>query len=266
MRNTMPAPHLTVTPSAPLNKGRFLVAAFVALLLVFQTPAPGSAQMRDTDGAGICPVMLRHFYSVDGTNSYVATLTAADKGDYAGSITLFGETQAYETSFASVRINGRAALSITMPAHVRIDYASMDTAGLRGAAATSCPTFVVVRGGAGADGALAAGHDRATASSRGNMPDLPCGQIWQNAVMRKPPETFMYAPVVKNAKTTIHFFVDSDGHVFDPQLLESSGDSTVDAQAVTSALTAKFQPATFLCSPVISDTTYTFTFEGRDRL
>ena len=43
------------------------------------------------------------------------------------------------------------------------------------------------------------------------------------------------------------------------------GDSTVDAQAVTSALTAKFQPATFLCSPVISDTTYTFTFEGRDR-
>ena len=245
---------------------RFLIAALAAVLLVFQSPAPGGAQMRETEGAGICPVMLRHFYSVDGTNTYVATLTAAEKGEYAGSITLFGETQAYEAPFSSLHVDGRAALTIMMPAHVRIDYASMDTAGPSGAAATSCPTFVVVRGGAGAPGALAGGRDRAMAQVRGKMPDLPCGQIWQNAVMRKRPDTSMYAPVVKNARATIHFFVDSDGHVFDPQLLESSGDATVDAQAVTSALTAKFQPAAFLCSPVISETTYTFTFEGRDRL
>lgn len=257
--------YTTIAPSLTMTR-RFLIAALVALLLIFQVPATGVAQVRDTDGAGICPVMLRHFYSVDGTNSYVATLTAAGKGEYAGSITLFGETQAYEASFASLRVDGRAALTIAMPAHVRIDYASMDTAGPRGAAATSCPTFVVVRGGAGAEGALAGGRDRAPAIARGNMPDLPCGQIWQHAVMRKAPVTFMYAPVVKNAKATIHFFVDSEGHVFDPQLRESSGDPTVDAQAVTSALAARFRPAQFLCSPVISDTTYTFTFEGRDRL
>lgn len=245
---------------------RAAVAALIALLFVSQRAPAAVAQMRETDGAGICPVMLRHFYSVDGTNSYAATLSAAESGEYAGSITLFGDAQAYEAAFSSLHVAGRAALTITLPAHVRIDYASMDTAGLRGAPATSCPTFVVVRGGAGAPGALAAGRDRATATPRGPIPDLPCGAVWQNAAMRKPPEKFMYAPVVKNARATIHLFIDSNGHAFDPQVLESSGDSTVDAQAVTSALTAQFRPATFLCSPVISDTTYTFTFAGGNRL
>lgn len=241
--------------------------AILALFLSFMPVASsGAVQYSEEFGAGICPVMLRHYYYHNGTNDYVATLTAARTGEYSGSLTLFGETNAYEVTFERLHIGQRAPLTVRMPAHIRIDYASMDTAGLSGAPATSCPTYVVVRGAADQEGALFAGSAARPAQLRGKIPDLPCGKIWLEQTMEKRPELRMYAPVIKPTTAELHFFVDSDGHVFDPQIVRTSGDSGIDAAAVTSALTARFKPAQFLCAPVISEAHYTFTLEGKDRL
>lgn len=238
---------------------QLLICATVFLMLAAAGGAVPEQRVPEM-GSGICPVMLRQYYAVDGTNDYDAALSADDVGEYSGSITFFSETAAYEATFDRVRVDGRARIVVRMPAHVRIDWASMDTAGLSENPATSCPTFVVTR--QLSDGVVRVPSTPVVrAVLRGPLPDLPCGHVWVEARRYRTTEGTMYAPVAKPASAEMHVYIDSLGRVVSPQIVRSSGDISIDAQAITTVRMDRYHPATFLCVPVLSERNYIFTFD-----
>jgi hypothetical protein len=48
-------------------------------------------------------------------------------------------------------------------------------------------------------------------------------------------------------------FIDSEGHPVDAWIHKSSGIDNADTLAVASALRSQYAPATFLCTPIVSE-------------
>ena len=222
-------------------------------------PVGAGAAERDLRAA-ICPVMVEHFYASPSGDAYVATLSARQAGDYSGSITLFALTEAYEATFDRVHINGTAPLSIRLRVAAQVDYVAMDTAGKVGSEPVSCPTFVIARSkDVDAPAPMPPGAET-LATSREKLPRLACGTVFREAEEIKTSLPGTYAGS-RNATGDLSILVDSNGNVIAVQIIKSSGDSTVDAVLTTDARGLKFHPAQFLCTPVISEFFYHFSYE-----
>jgi TonB family protein len=60
----------------------------------------------------------------------------------------------------------------------------------------------------------------------------------------------------------IHVYIDSDGRVIKANIEKSSGVDGLDMTALSDVRSSTFAPATFLCTPVVSDFIFSYHYQS----
>jgi TonB family protein len=194
--------------------------------------------------------------------------------DYAARVTLIGNGAAYSVDIPRTTVpsnpgakSPRYAYLVSLPSPISIDYYFVDGAGVDGAPVSDCPSFVKEAvAPTESDTSLVtapASFTRVEAKLVQTLPAQPCGAIYKGAGLAKPvePVTGFYGNRSRTAR--IAAFIDSAGHAIRTEIWQSSGVPGIDDTALAEAQGSTYEPAQFLCTPVVSIAIFSITYEVR---
>ncbi len=158
-----------------------------------------------------------------------------------------------------------APVLVEFPKAIDVRYAYVDAVGIDGGAMTNCPSVVqqvnVYQPRAnGSSPHLGSDVAKIDGTFLQKLPPLSCGSVYKEATVRQ----HVSAPISAYAQTKqpalVDVFVDSTGRVVSTKLARSSGIAGVDANAIASAQATIYNPAMFLCVPVVSEVVWQYTY------
>jgi hypothetical protein len=213
---------------------------------------------------------------VSRSDRYVLDLSADGKSSVAATVTLITTQGAYSVSMDRTALKQGDDKKYYAPAMMvgfdearDVEFAYIDTVGVDGAAQTPCPT--VVQEVHSMQGKLATGKDApsfagaavTSAAFKQDLPALDCGYAYVAPVLlsREGPDIGHFGD--RPLTTTIHVYLDSAGHAVNATLEKSSGVEGVDDVAMAGAEQSHYKPATFLCTPVVSEMSVEFDYGTR---
>jgi TonB family protein len=194
--------------------------------------------------------------------------------NYAARVTLIGNGAAYSVDIPRTPVPGgpdgksrRYAYLVSLPSPVFLDHYFVDGAGVDGASVSDCPSFVKeVVPPTESDASLIAApasFNHVEVKLLQTLPPQPCGAIYKGPELAKTftPVTGFYGYGARTAQ--IAAFIDSAGHAIRTEVWQSSGVPGVDAVALAAVQGTTYEPAQFLCTPVVSIAIFSITYEGR---
>ena len=197
------------------------------------------------------------------TARYAIDLGVRGKKSVSASVTFIAEKNAYIVNVPSTPLSATKkgtdrytdALMVRFPHPTHVRYAYVDTVAVDGAAAITCPT---VPGPTNVPkkwvGRKLFGTDspRLDAALQQALPPLPCGAVYRQATIVRAGTFYGGAFGMKSRSAVVMVALDSRGKVAKVQLTRSSGMSQIDDNLIATAESTVFRPATFLCTPVVS--------------
>jgi TonB family protein len=196
----------------------------------------------------------RETYPIGASDTYLLYVTANAHTSYAARITMVGQNAAYEIDVPRTNSARPSGYIVTLPKTLAIDHYFVDGAGVDGASIVDCPSFVrTVRSQPSTKPTAAALATFARLSARlvQTMSPAACGAIYTplRAAQAFSEPVGHFGDRELNAR--VEAFVDSNGVVVRTVLRSTSGVEGVDDAAIAEVQNGKFQPATFLCTPVV---------------
>ncbi|HEY5425509.1 MAG TPA: energy transducer TonB [Candidatus Tumulicola sp.] len=180
-------------------------------------------------------------------------------------VTMIGDSGAYDAYVADTTlVPGSSGFNlpkrtvVKLPAGAVVKYAYVDSYIVAGAPKIDCPSQPS-KIAASTPGVNLDATTYVSATFLQTLPPLPCG------VMYAPPHVRGYSPRTgywgnKPLTTKVHGFINSDGRVVQMSVYKSSGVDGIDDEAMASAQHSTYAPATFLCTPVVGDYLFSFTY------
>jgi TonB family protein len=194
--------------------------------------------------------------------------------DYAARVTLIGDGAAYTLDIPRRAVanssgdkSARYAYLATLPSPISLNYYFVDGAGVDGAPVSDCPSFVKeVAAPTKSNASLIAApasFSHVEARLLQTLPPQPCGAIYRGPALAKPfqPVTGFYGFQSRTAQIAV--FIDSAGHAIRTEIWQSSGVPGIDDTALAEVQGSTYKPAQFLCTPVVSITLFSITYEVR---
>ncbi len=217
----------------------------------------------------------RNVTAYGSTSKTVAVFLWANAGsDYAARVTLIGNGAAYTVEIPRTPVpagaqgkSARYAYLVSLPSPTFLNYYFVDGAGVDGASVNDCPSFVKeVLAPAESDPSLIAAPPSFThleAKLVQTIPPPSCGAVYKGPAFAKPfaPIGGFYGYQSRTAK--IAAFIDSAGHAIRTEIWQSSGVPGIDDIALALVQGSTYEPAQFLCTPVVSIAIFPITYEGR---
>ena len=255
--------------------GVFMLALFGALgsvpaLAQAPSPSPAPVQWKFDNPfcevrAGLVPVES----AIRGTE-YAVELYASHGTRVSAHVTLIGSEGAYDANVPPTNLSGALddrrtdGVVIKMPESAPIHYFFVDTFTIDGEAPVTCPSYVQPAGsGPSADEIGGLGLTSATATFLQKLPDLPCGKAYIPPSSRKGFEPIVGHYGDKPRSVVMHVYVDSAGNALRATMSESSGIEGLDGAAVAAAEYTKYNPARFLCMPVVGEIDMQVDYSGQ---
>lgn len=211
--------------------------------------------------------------TTDGpTDSYALYLWSSALSNFSVRMTFVDSDSAYTADVPQatipkdkVGLTLRWFFRITFDHPVSLTDQFVDAVSVDGGAMTNCPSFVrQVFSLKNRTGTLVRetedGH--ATAHFLQRLPSLPCGKTF-TPVRAK----VAFSPVVghfgdRPLSADIEVFVDSDGRVVKTRIWHSSGVDGIDDAAMGAAQLTTYEPAQFLCIPVVNHGVFRLDYRG----
>ncbi len=250
------------------------------------TPGWATPQSTPTPSAGgwhnpFCPATLRAdpwdtaagaWSDRPQANAIVAIHTYEAARLLDADVVLVTASSAYRAKLRKVALTRKGGVGwsgpilITIPSTQAVRYVFLDTVALGGGAPYQCPTWVQVMQACHActqpnrprspTATIAARFDQA-------LPPLTCGKpyIQARALHALSPLTGFYGFRPRTAKVEV--FIDSDGLLVKARVWKSSGIKGIDYAALGVAEAARYVPARFLCTPVVSNYLVVLDYTGR---
>jgi TonB family protein len=201
-------------------------------------------------------------------------LWANADSDYAARVTLIGDGAAYSVAIPRTAIpkspgdkSRRYAYLVSLPSPIFLNYYFVDGAGVDGAPVSDCPSFVKeVAAPTESDPSLIAAPSsfgRVEGKLLQTLPPQPCGAIYKGPALAKPFEPVSGFYGYQSRTAQIAAFIDSAGHAIRTEIWQSSGVPGIDDTALAEVQGSTYEPAQFLCTPVVSITLFSITYEGR---
>ncbi|HTA39517.1 MAG TPA: energy transducer TonB [Candidatus Acidoferrales bacterium] len=251
---------------------RFITVFSLAVAIVFVSESPASANTDEPSPsptgahwkfenpfcevrAGLVPVES----AIRGTE-YLVQLYASHGTRVSAHVTLIGAEGAYDASVPPTNLSGAPddrrtdGIVIKMPQTTPIHYFFVDSFTIDGEAPYTCPSYVAPSGSGPSEDAIGGlGLTNVTATFLQALPDLPCGRAYIPPSSRKG-----YEPIVghygdKPRSTVLHVYIDSAGNALRATVSQSSGVEGLDDAAMAAAEYTKYNPAQFLCQPVVGE-------------
>ncbi len=210
----------------------------------------------------------------ESSKTVAVFLWANAASDYAARVTLIGNGAAYSVDIPRTSVpkspdgkSLRYAYLASLPSPIFVDHYFVDGIGVDGAPVSDCPSFVKeVTPPTESDVSLVAAPASFThvdAKLLQALPPQPCGAIYKGPALAKPfePVTGFYGNRSRTARVTV--FIDSAGHAIRTDISQSSGVLGIDDTALAEAQGSTYEPAQFLCTPVVSITVFSITYEVR---
>lgn len=195
------------------------------------------------------------------TDTYYLSLWSSAVSSFSTRITMVDSYSAFTVQTLSVTIpKDKVGHNLRWPFLVQFDHPVsisqffVDAVSIDGGSMTDCPSFVqsttVIKNWTGAV-PQPSDFGHATAHFLQRLPALPCGRIFSPI---KPKAAF--SPMVGRygataRSTDVEVFVDSSGRIADTRVWRSSGVDGIDATALGAAQFSTYEPAQFLCTPVV---------------
>jgi len=205
------------------------------------------------------------------TNVYALLLWTKARSNLSGRLTLVDAFNAWSVDIPNLTIpKGASDRGATLPLFVSFEHQAalkvnfVDAVSIDGAPMTDCPSYVQEVNSA-ADwpsgttldpSSVPTLHARFVQSLSGN-----CAQPYVPLKMTKGTEPLVGLYGDRPRDTDVQVFVDSTGRVVDTRIWKSSGVEGLDASAIGAAENSTFSPAEFLCTPVVSDGIFTWTYK-----
>jgi len=201
-------------------------------------------------------------------------LWANANSDYAARVTLIGNGAAYSVEIPRTAITSspddklrRFAYLVSLPSPIFVDHYFVDGAGMDGAPVSDCPSFVKeVASPTESDASLVAApasFTRVEAKLLQTLPPQPCGAIYKGPALAKPFEPVAGFYGYRSRTAQIAAYIDSAGHAIRTEIWQSSGVPGIDDTALAEAQGSTYEPAQFLCTPVVSIAIFSITYEVR---
>jgi hypothetical protein len=203
------------------------------------------------------PDVVASVTPIQGGMRYVVALFARRGTTLAAHVTLVSDGSAYDAVLPDTNLSGpledrrREPVVVTLPAADQLKYFFVDSYALDGRASVTCPSYVFPIGETVQ--AQVAGAAVIPAVLLQSIEKLPCGQTYQDAGTGRDFGGVIGRYGNKPLSVTYHVYIDSKGHAISEKLLQSSGVEGVDSAALGSIQQQEFQPAQFLCTPVVSE-------------
>jgi hypothetical protein len=207
--------------------------------------------------------------AIRGTE-YVAELYASHGTRVSAHITLIGAEGAYDASLPMTNLSGALddrrtdGVVVKMPESAPIHYFFVDSYAIDGEAPVTCPSYVQPAGSGPSEDAISGeGLAGITATFLQKLPDLPCGKAYIPPSSRKGFEPIVGHYGDKPRSILMHVYVDSAGNAMRATMRESSGVEGLDAAAVAVAEYTTYNPARFLCMPVVGEIDMQVDYSGQ---
>jgi TonB family protein len=207
--------------------------------------------------------VLAAFVPSDGKtpgSEYGLALFASHGTRVGAHVTLIGADGAYDASVSAMNLQGAAgdrrsdAVVVKFEKPVRIHYFFVDSFTIDGGASVTCPSYVRVTGeGPSQDATTGLGLNTVVPTFLQNLPDLPCGKAYTEPSIKRGYEAIVGLYGDLKRTTTLHVYVDSNGHEIRATVEKSSGVEGLDDAAMASVQQTTYHPAQFLCTPVVGE-------------
>lgn len=201
---------------------------------------------------------------------YMLELYAEGKRDIAARVTMITDSDAYSVTVPAVTLQTLAGETdkVVAPIHVRFEtaqtvkYAFVDGVGLDGADVADCPSDVQDVIPYSGSGQPHMGFHAQTIAAKflQALPQLTCGKVYTEPRITKDNGSIVGHYGNAPRETTVHIYLDSNGTVLRTSIEKSSGVEGLDLAALGAARVSEFAPATFLCTPVVSELFMTYTY------
>ncbi len=203
---------------------------------------------------------------------YGMYLAVKGKADVAARLTLITDSEAYAVNVPRLGLHEAkgntdevsSPFLIRFPKAQRVRYAFVDAVGIDGAAIEDCPSVVEsVESETGPDASgdhLGPSPFTLQPKLLQQLPELSCGAVYKPPRMTRElgVETSFFGNTTRHA--TVRIYLDSDARVVDAEIAESSGVEGIDQLALTDARGSTYEPASFLCTPVVSIEDFDFKY------
>ena len=237
---------------------------------VTPSPSPGISAWKFDNPfcevrAGLVPVES----AIRGTE-YLVELYASHGTRLSAHVTLIGSEGAYDANVPSTNLNGALddrrtdGVVIKMPESAPIHYFFVDSYTIDGEPPVTCPSYVQPSGSGPSEDAI--GGDEliaVNATFLQKLPELPCGKAYIPPSSRKGFEPIVGHYGDKPRSILMHVYVDSAGNAMRATMSESSGVEGLDAAAVAVAEYTTYNPARFLCMPVVGEIDMQVDYSGQ---
>ena len=254
-------------PMKPTLSALF-TASFFVVAAAFAVPRPAAASnifcAASVSAFPLDPATDR-IAQEQSTSRYAIDLGVRGKKNVTASVTFIGEKNAYIVNIPNtpLQANGKKKgdwytdamlVRFARPAHVR--YAYVDTVAVDGAATMTCPTVPmkasVPRKWAGKK-LFERGAPGLDAKFQQALPPLPCGAVYRQAKMLRTGTLYGGTFGIKARSAIVTVALDSRGKLAYVKLIKSSGIPQFDQNVLASAESSTYKPATFLCTPIVSE-------------
>ena len=246
-----------------------LLVAFSSAPLAAQTASPSPSPSAATENP-FCQVgVWEEGPLVPGGSDYVVTLDSYFSAVLSAHVTLIADSGAYDASIPDSKFTvdpgyfgPTVPAIVSLPPGTTVRYTFVDSYTVAGKEKVFCPTQPNKTGQRISATTLAsvgaATHVAATFLQA--LPPMPCGKMYTDArVKGYSPRTGFYGN--KDLTAEVHVYIDAGGNVVKSSIYKSSGVPGVDDEALSSAEQSTYAAATFLCTPVVSNYLFTFTYQ-----
>jgi hypothetical protein len=235
----------------------FRAAAFLVVLASLVAPARADVAAANWKlDNPFCNVIAEMAPLAQGTG-YGLALYAAKGTSLEAHLTLISNTDAYDAHVGALRLSGPAQdragepVLVKVPSGVKIEYYFVDSYAFDGGQAVTCPSYVSAIGEGSSD--LPQGAPKVNAQHLQSLGTIACGKAYQPPSLRGDVGAVIGHYGNKPLSVKLRAYVDSNGHAIGVKTIESSGVEGVDRFAVGSVRQQEFNPARFLCTPVVSE-------------
>ena len=213
---------------------------------------------------------VRNVPADGATSTYALLLWTKARSNLSGRLTLVDAFNAWSVDVPKLSIPKSASdRGATLPFLVEFEHQTtlkmnfVDAVGIDNAPLADCPSYVQGVNSA-ADWPPGTTLDASTPTLRARFVQSlsgNCAQPYVPLKMTKGTEPLVGLYGDRPRDTDIQVFVDSTGRVVDTRVWKSSGVEGLDASAIGAAESSTFTPAEFLCTPVVSDGIFTWTYK-----
>ena len=205
------------------------------------------------------------------SQTYAVYVWTEAKSNYAARLTLVSPDAAYAVSIPPTQVpagadlrSRRSAFLVSLPQKIEIEEYFVDAVGIDGAPMTDCPSLVKeVDGAIGTDASVVApaAFARLDAEFAQKLAVPACGSRYTSLTLSKFAPTIVGRYGEEQKVVEIEAFVDSAGHVVKAEVWRSSGIEGLDYTAMAQFEQSSYRPATFLCTPVVSNGIFGIRYE-----